>query len=67
MINWLILISYFIGSFIFLYVIEKRIRNVEDEAIRKQQIDSGMIICSILWLPLIFFVAIYVLIKRIFE
>lgn len=62
----LIIGGYILGCFIFLLIIEKKMKNETDNIIRKQQIDSGMIICSIFWLPLVFFIMIYVFAKRIF-
>lgn len=62
----LIIGGYILGCFIFLLFMEKRMNNESDNIIRKQQIDSGMIICSILWLPLLIIIVLYVLTKRLF-
>lgn len=68
-IYWIVLGSYFIGALIFLAIIERKFNKDEnkDTFVRKQQADSGMIICSILWLPLIFIIFSYVFTKRIFK
>ena len=67
-IYWVILGSYLIGALIFLAIIERKFNKDEnkDTFIRKQQADSGMIICSILWLPLILIIFSYIFTKRIF-
>ena len=48
-----LVIGYFLIALMFLIIIDK-VYNYDDNNLRKQQADAGLIICSIFWLPLLF-------------
>lgn len=63
----LICFSYFIIAFIFLFILDKRSKNFSKEERRRIRYNSGVIFCSVLWLPILIVVIFVVFLSRIFN
>lgn len=66
-IGTLICFGYFIIAFIILFILDKRSKNFSKEERRRIKYNSGVIFCSVFWLPILIVVIFVVFLSRIFD
>lgn len=62
-----LIIIYFIISFSFLIIAEKKYDIKDDEIFKKEKIESFLILLSMFWLPIVILMGLHFSIKKLFK
>ena len=62
-----LIIIYFIISFSFLIIAEKKYDIKDDEIFKKEKFESILILISMFWLPIVILMGLYFSIKKLFK